>query len=65
MTKFIRRRHVLAGGAAVLAAPSIVRAQTKPIRIGVLTDMIGVYAANTGQGSVIGAQMATRNTCGE
>jgi len=58
MTKFIRRRHVLAGGAAVLAAPSIVRAQTKPIRIGVLTDMIGVYAANTGQGSVIGAQMA-------
>ncbi len=58
MTKFIRRRHVLAGGAAILAAPAIVRAQPKPIRIGVLTDMNGAYAANTGQGSVIGAQMA-------
>src|SRR5580698_20803 len=58
MGKFIRRRHVLAGGAAILAAPSIVRAQPKPIRVGVLTDMAGVYAANTGQGSVVGARMA-------
>jgi branched-chain amino acid transport system substrate-binding protein len=58
MTLRIRRRHVLAGGAAILAAPSIVRAQPKPIRVGVLTDMAGVYAANTGQGSVVGARMA-------
>src|SRR5580692_2645751 len=61
MRKFIRRRDMLAGGAAVLAAPSIVRAQPKPIRIGVLTDMVGVYAANTGRGSVLGAQMAVED----
>ncbi|MFO1027608.1 MAG: ABC transporter substrate-binding protein [Acetobacteraceae bacterium] len=58
MTLVIRRRHALAGGLATLAAPAIVRAQTKPIRIGVLTDMTGPYAANTGQGSIVGAQMA-------
>jgi len=28
------------------------------IRIGVLTDMVGAYAANTGQGSIIGARLA-------
>jgi branched-chain amino acid transport system substrate-binding protein len=33
-------------------------ATQKPVRIGVLTDMSGVYAANTGPGSVLGAQMA-------
>jgi branched-chain amino acid transport system substrate-binding protein len=33
-------------------------AADKPIRIGVLTDMTGPYAANTGPGSVLGAQMA-------
>ncbi|MFL5286667.1 MAG: ABC transporter substrate-binding protein [Rhodopila sp.] len=58
MTRLIRRRHVLAGSVAVLGAPSVVRAQPKPVRIGVLTDMTGPYAANTGQGSIIGAQMA-------
>ena len=58
MSHLIRRRHVLAGSAAILAAPGIARAQPKPIRIGVLTDMTGPYAANTGQGSITGAQMA-------
>jgi branched-chain amino acid transport system substrate-binding protein len=38
-----------------------VRAADKPIRIGVLTDMAGAYAANTGPGSVLGAQMAVED----
>ena len=37
------------------------RAADKPIRIGVLTDMAGAYAANTGPGSVLGAQMAVED----
>lgn len=45
-----------AGAGAALSRPA--RAQQKPIRIGVLTDMNGPYAANTGQGSIIGAQLA-------
>ena len=43
------------------ALPSRVRAADKPIRIGVLTDMAGAYAANTGPGSVLGAQMAVED----
>jgi branched-chain amino acid transport system substrate-binding protein len=57
----IRRRGVLGGGIAVGAAavlPRRSRAADKPIRIGVLTDMTGPYAANTGPGSVLGTQMA-------
>jgi branched-chain amino acid transport system substrate-binding protein len=57
----ISRRRVLAAGVATLAAPAIVRAQGRPIRIGVLTDMGGAYAANTGAGSVVGAQMAVED----
>jgi branched-chain amino acid transport system substrate-binding protein len=58
MTGFIQRRHVLAGGMAAAALPGVARAATKPIKIGVLTDMVGVYAANTGPGSVTGAKLA-------
>src|SRR5665213_4377930 len=57
----IGRRAVLASGLAAGAAatlPARARAQQKPVRIGVLTDMTGVYAANTGPGSVLGAQLA-------
>jgi branched-chain amino acid transport system substrate-binding protein len=52
------RRHVLAGGLAAAFLPNTARAQQKPIRIGVLTDMTGAYAANTGPGSVLGAKLA-------
>ena len=52
------RRAVMATGIAAAALPRRARAQQKPIRIGVLTDMTGAYAANTGPGSVLGAQMA-------
>ena len=46
---------------AVAALPRRVRAADKPIRIGVLTDMTGPYAANTGPGSVLGTQMAVED----
>lgn len=61
MTNTIGRRGILTAGLAVGAAaalPRRSRAADKPIRIGVLTDMTGPYAANTGPGSVLGAQMA-------
>lgn len=57
----LSRRHVL-GSAAVLggslACPAIGRAQSAPVKIGVLTDMSGIYSTNTGRGSVVGATMA-------
>jgi branched-chain amino acid transport system substrate-binding protein len=61
MPTSISRRAVLRAGAAISAAitlPQRARAADKPIRIGVLTDMNGAYAANTGPGSVLGAQLA-------
>jgi branched-chain amino acid transport system substrate-binding protein len=58
MNVLVGRRGLLAGGMAAAALPPVARAQSKPIRIGVLTDMVGVYAANTGQGSVAGAKLA-------
>src|SRR4051794_15056621 len=54
----VSRRHLPAAGAVAAALPRSGWAQSKPIRIGVLTDMVGAYAANTGQGSVIGARLA-------
>jgi branched-chain amino acid transport system substrate-binding protein len=54
----LSRRHVMAVGAALAALPRAGRAQSKPIRIGVLTDMVGPYAANTGAGSIAGARLA-------
>ncbi|HVY15221.1 MAG TPA: ABC transporter substrate-binding protein [Rhodopila sp.] len=61
MGQMFRRRHVLAAGfAGGFAAGSSrsARAQAAPIKIGVLTDMVGAYAANTGPGSVVGARLA-------
>ena len=58
MQDVTRRRQVLAGGVAAAALPRAARAQARPIRIGVLTDMVGVYSANTGPGSVAGAKLA-------
>jgi branched-chain amino acid transport system substrate-binding protein len=61
MNPTMRRRQVVAGGLAAATLPRVARAQSKPIRIGVLTDMVGAYAANTGQGSVIGARLAVED----
>ena len=61
MPTSISRRAILGTGVAIgatAALPHRARAADKPIRIGVLTDMNGVYAANTGPGSVLGAQLA-------
>jgi branched-chain amino acid transport system substrate-binding protein len=58
MNASIPRRGLLAGGLAAAALPRVAWAQSKPIRIGVLTDMVGAYAANTGPGSVTGAKLA-------
>ncbi|HST74340.1 MAG TPA: ABC transporter substrate-binding protein [Acetobacteraceae bacterium] len=61
MQPSIGRRTVLGAGLAAsasLALPARARAQQKTIRIGVLTDMAGAYAANTGPGSVLCTQMA-------
>lgn len=57
-------RRQLLGGAAALRAASLARparAQGQPIRIGVMTDLNGPYAANTGKASVVGVQMAAED----
>src|SRR5580692_10988390 len=61
MTSSITRRATLGAGLAAAALTGRARAQRAPIRIGVLTDMAGVYAANTGPGSVVGAQLAVED----
>jgi branched-chain amino acid transport system substrate-binding protein len=58
MTPFINRRVALGSALAFAALTRRTRAQVKPIRIGVLTDLTGAYSANTGQGSIVGAQLA-------
>src|SRR6516164_8869463 len=57
MPTMIGRRTLLGVSAASVLSHRALATQ-KPVRIGVLTDMSGVYAANTGPGSVLGAQMA-------
>jgi branched-chain amino acid transport system substrate-binding protein len=61
MQTTISRRLLLGAGFAATTMPRRSRAADRPIRIGVLTDMTGAYAANTGPGSVLGAQMAVED----
>ena len=61
MTASMTRRAALGTGLAATALTRRARAEQPPIRIGVLTDMAGVYAANTGPGSVAGAQLAVED----
>ena len=57
----ITRRAALAGTAAALASPALVRAQDNaPLRIGVLTDMSSWGRDNGGAGSVYAANQAAR-----
>ncbi|HVZ10399.1 ABC transporter substrate-binding protein [Rhodopila sp.] len=61
MTHTLSRRSALAGGAAIAASVAVPRrskAADQTIRIGVLTDMAGAYAAQTGPGSVLATQFA-------
>lgn len=64
MQSAMTRRGLIGTGLAAGAAASLpraARAQQKPIRIGVLTDMGGPYAANTGPGSVEASKMAVED----
>src|SRR5438270_14099505 len=51
------RRHLLAGSAAVLAAPAIVRAQGAALKVGVLLPRSG-YQASIGQDCFRGVELA-------
>jgi branched-chain amino acid transport system substrate-binding protein len=53
----INRRSLLCGGVAAALPLRRARAST-PIRIGVLTDLAGPYADDSGQGSVVAAKLA-------
>jgi branched-chain amino acid transport system substrate-binding protein len=61
MTASITRRAAIGTGLAATTLTRRARAERPPVRIGVLTDMAGVYAANTGPGSVVGAQLAVED----
>jgi len=55
----MNRRQVLLGSAALAFTPSFALAQAaKPLKIGVLNDLSGIYADDQGVGSVIAAQFA-------
>ncbi len=58
----LNRRAVLAASLALGATR--VRAETTPVRIGVLTDMTGLYADSIGPGSVVAARMAAQDVGG-
>ena len=58
---YLSRRHLLTTSAAVLAAPSIVRAQAKdPIRIGNTMPLTGSQAGY-GNDFVLGMRMAVKD----
>ena len=62
----ISRRAALAGlAAAPLARPALVRAQTAPIKIGLLSDVGGTYQDNGGPGSKVAAEMAVADFGGK
>ena len=63
MNASITRRGLLGSGAALatLAAPPKARAQAQTIRIGVLTDLTGPYAGNTGKGTVTSVQLGAED----
>ncbi|MBI0433874.1 ABC transporter substrate-binding protein [Roseomonas sp. KE0001] len=61
MTEF-RRRHLLAGGAALLAPLPIARAQqAAPVRIGVLADFSGPYRDTSGPTALACARQAAED----
>jgi branched-chain amino acid transport system substrate-binding protein len=61
MSPSIPRRAAISTGLAAVALSGRANAQRPPIRVGVLTDMAGVYMANTGPGSIAGAQLAAED----
>jgi len=62
MTHTIDRRRLLAGSAAATALLSRpARADTRPIKIGIMSDMSGPYAEATGPGDVLAAKLAAED----
>ena len=54
----ISRRGVLRAATTAVTFSNVARGETRPIRIGVVTDMNGPYADFAGLGVVIGARLA-------
>ena len=67
MSTITRRTALKTAIATALAAPAIwpAGAQTRTVKIGVLTDQSGVYADLAGAGSVLAAQMAAEDFGGQ
>ncbi len=57
----MRRRHLLAATVAAAMPVRAAWAADRPLKIGVLTDMTGLYADATGRGGVLAARMATED----
>jgi branched-chain amino acid transport system substrate-binding protein len=61
-------RRAFLGSSLALAAGAVDthvgRAQASPVRIGVLTDMTGLYSDSIGPGSVVAARMAAEDASG-
>jgi branched-chain amino acid transport system substrate-binding protein len=64
MSAMISRRAILGGASAALFAPALRAEPQQPIRIGVLTDLAGVNADNTGPGMVSAVKMAVEDAGG-
>jgi branched-chain amino acid transport system substrate-binding protein len=62
MVPTLKRRTLLGASLAIAAARA--RGQAAPVRVGVLTDMTGLYADAIGPGSFLAAQMAAEDVGG-
>jgi branched-chain amino acid transport system substrate-binding protein len=62
MRRFIRVASLCTGLCAALLCADGALAQTKTIKIGVLTDMTGLYAGLGGPGAVLATQMAVEDS---
>lgn len=58
MSLILNRRTVLTGAVALAAVSGRRARAATPIRVGVLTDMAGPYAEDSGQGSVVATKLA-------
>jgi branched-chain amino acid transport system substrate-binding protein len=54
----MNRRELLLTSAAFALMPRVARADGRPLKIGVMNDMSGVYSDDQGIGSVVAAQLA-------
>ena len=60
----MKRRSLLTGAAASALVLRTARAADKPLKIGVLNDMSGIFADYQGPGSLLSAQMAVEDAGG-